>query len=62
MKIADDWKSMFEPRILARGRQYWQQGKVTDLSCTEDGIHATVLGSEEYEVDIELDGGEVTDT
>lgn len=62
MKIADDWKSMFEPRILARGRQYWQQGYVTDLSCTEDGIHATVLGSEEYEVDIELDGGEVTDT
>lgn len=62
MKIADDWKSMFEPKILARGRQYWQQGKVTDFSCTEDGIHATVLGSDEYEVDIELDGGEVTDT
>lgn len=62
MKIADDWKSMFEPKILARGRQYWQQGKVTDLSCTEDGIHATVLGSEKYKVDIELDDGDVLDT
>lgn len=62
MKIADDWKSMFEPKILARGRQYWQQGKVTDLSCTEDGIHATVLGSEKYKVDIELNDGDVLDT
>ena len=62
MKIADDWESMFEPKILVRGRQYWRQGNVTDLTCTEDEIHATVLGSDEYEVEIELDGEEVVGT
>lgn len=61
MRIVDTWKSMFEPKILARGRQYWQQGYVTDLSCTEDEIHATVLGSDKYKVSIELDGRRILD-
>lgn len=61
MRIVDTWKSMFEPKILARGRQYWQQGYVTDLSCTENEIHATVLGSDEYKVSIELDGRRILD-
>lgn len=57
--ITEDWKALFETRILARGRSYWQTGRVTEQTCTPDRIHAVVLGSEAYGVDIELDNGEI---
>ena len=59
--ILEDWKSLFESRILTRGRSYWKGGHVTKLTCTPDRIRAVVLGSEAYDVDIELDNGEVFD-
>lgn len=59
--ITEDWKALFESRILARGRSYYHNGYVTKLNCTQDRIHAVVLGSEAYEVNIELDNGEVFD-
>lgn len=59
--ILEDWKSLFESRILTRGRSYWKGGHVTKLTCTPDRIHAVVLGSEAYDVDIELDNSEVFD-
>ena len=57
--ITEDWKSLFESPILARGRSYYHNGYVTKLTCTSERIHAVVLGSEAYEVDIELDNGEI---
>lgn len=57
--ISEDWKSLFESRILTRGRSYWKSGHVTKLTSTPDRIRAVVLGSESYDVDIELDNGEV---
>ena len=59
--ILEDWKSLFESRILTRGRSYWKSGHVTKLTCTPDRIRAVVLGSEAYKVGIELDNGEVFD-
>lgn len=55
--LADEWRSLFEPHILARGLEYWQQGHVDELRCEADGIYAVVYGSEDYDVEIELEDG-----
>lgn len=57
--ISENWKSLFESPVLTRGRAYYHGGYVTKLTCTPDWIRAVVLGSEAYEVDIELDNGEI---
>ena len=45
-------------RIVDRGRSYQQQGRVSDLSVTEDGaLIAWVEGSEKYATKVILDGG-----
>ena len=56
-----NWKQYFEPHILERGRTYWEEGAVTQLDYDDDVIDATVEGTEEYEVSIDLDGGQVVD-
>lgn len=53
------WKQLFEPRILDRGRTYWRAGNVLTLEANGDTIAATVEGSEEYDVRIDLRGNEI---
>lgn len=59
--LADEWRSLFEERILERGREYWRQGHVDELRCGADSICAVVYGSEDYDVEIWLDDGWVND-
>lgn len=53
------WKDIFEPWILARGRKYFEEERVNQI--TQDGnlILATVSGTDEYRVELELPGGSV---
>ncbi len=55
------WKSRFQPQILARGQDYFEEGRVSDLERTEDGYTAIVDGTEEYEVEILLDDDSIDD-
>ena len=54
------WEKLFEPHILQRGYAYYQEGAVTDLNVKGCEIHATVEGTEDYEVTIDLDGDKVS--
>lgn len=53
------WKELFQDHILARGEMYCCDGAVLELHKTEQGYHAVVEGTEDYEVDIEIEGGQV---
>ena len=53
------WKDLFREHILARGEAYYYEGAVQDLEKTEHGYHAMVEGTEDYEVDIELEDGQI---
>lgn len=48
------WKELFAPRILQRGRSYYEEGAVNTIRREGDIIRATVLGSEPYQVEIDL--------
>lgn len=52
--IVMDWRGMFEPWILKRGENYWQDGCVSDLSKEENTVTAVVSGTEDYDVEIEI--------
>lgn len=50
----DNWKSLFQPHILQRGRKYYEEGWVGSVSKTETGYAAAVEGTEDYEVEIHV--------
>lgn len=54
-----NWKDLFQEHILARGEAYYFEGAVLEPHKTEHGYHAVVEGTEDYEVDIEMEGGRV---
>lgn len=54
-----NWKDLFQEHILARGEAYYFEGAVLELHKTEHGYHAVVEGTEDYEVDIEMEGERV---
>lgn len=60
----NDFESFIDRKILARGRDYYENGRV--LSVVETGnneYEAKVDGTEPYTVDVELDGeGNIKDT
>ena len=56
-----NWKKLFAIPILERGYDYYCEGAVENMEISDDIIRADVLGSEDYEVEISLSGGEVTD-
>lgn len=56
-----DWKKLFDLRILERGYDYYCENAVEDMEVTEDSISASVMGTEEYEVEILLFDDEITD-
>jgi len=55
------WKNRFQPHILERGQDYYNEGRVSKLERTEDGYAAIVDGTGEYEVEILLDGDSIED-
>lgn len=49
------WKGLFQKHILERGRNYFYDDAVTELQKTDRGYQAVVIGTEDYEVEIEMD-------
>ena len=56
-----NWQEYFLPRILERGWNYYKDGAVQSLTTTPTGYRATVSGTEDYEVESELDGDEIAE-
>lgn len=56
-----DWKKMFAMHILERGYDYYCDNAVENLNIEEDIVRADVIGTEDYEVEISLRNGKVTD-
>ncbi|MCI6921635.1 MAG: SWIM zinc finger family protein [Lachnospiraceae bacterium] len=56
-----NWMNLFEPHILNRGMEYYEDGCVSDLQIIGNTVEAEVEGSEYYQVSVELDGGEIMD-
>lgn len=52
-----DWQKMFSPWILERGRNYWYDGCVESLAQDGGTVTAVVCGTEDYDVEIEIDRG-----
>ena len=55
----NNWRDLFQDHILARGEMYYYDGAVQELQKTEHGYHAVVEGTEDYEVDIEMEDGQI---
>ena len=56
-----NWKKLFAIHILERGYDYYCDDAVENIEISDDIIRADVIGSEDYEVEISLSNGEVTD-
>ena len=56
-----NWKKLFATHILERGYDYYLENAVENIGISEDIIRADVIGSEDYEVEISVNNGEVTD-
>ncbi|WP_047999471.1 SWIM zinc finger family protein [Lactiplantibacillus herbarum] len=54
-----DWEQLFQSRILNRGFDYYMQGLIENFKMTSKHVSAQVLGSENYQVDIKLQGDHV---
>lgn len=54
-----EWKSLFRSHILERGYGYYVDERVTDMKVSDGMIIATVDGSSEYHVTIELSEDEI---
>ena len=54
-----DWKELFAPHILQRGRAYYREGAVETLQREGGIVKAAVLGSERYRVEIDLEDGQI---
>lgn len=52
-----DWQKMFEPWILEWGRNYLNDGCMENLSQDGNTVTAVVCGTEDYDVEIEMDRG-----
>ncbi|MBD5137428.1 MAG: hypothetical protein HDT39_16025 [Lachnospiraceae bacterium] len=56
-----NWKNLFERHILERGYGYYCENAVENLNVSDGIVRADVMGSKDYEVEISLDNGKVTD-
>ncbi len=56
-----DWKKLFAIHILERGYDYYCENAVENIDISDDIISADVIGTEDYEVEISLSNGMVTD-
>ena len=53
------WKHLFEYYILDRGMDYFEDDRVTVKEISENRILANVAGSEDYNIRIRLENGEI---
>lgn len=56
-----NWQKLFASHILERGYDYYCDGAVENIEIGRDDLRADVVGTEDYEVEISLDDGKVTD-
>lgn len=56
-----NWKHLFESHILERGYDYYCENAVENLNISADIVSADVIGTEDYEVEISLENGEITE-
>lgn len=56
-----EWEKLFEKQVLKRGHDYYYNNAVENMDVSDDTITADVIGSDDYEVEISLNNGEVTD-
>ena len=56
-----NWKKLFAMHILERGYDYYLENLVENIDISEDIIRADMIGSDDYEVEISINNGEVTD-
>lgn len=56
-----NWKKLFAMHILERGYDYYLENLVKNIDISEDIIRADMIGSDDYEVEISINNGEVTD-
>lgn len=56
-----DWQSNFTRRILQRGRAYYEDGAVLHLDKTPEGYSGVVCGSDDYEVNLQVEDGQLLD-
>lgn len=49
-----NWEEEFAPHILARGKTYFEEGRVGSLQRSGNTYFADVAGTEEYEVEISI--------
>ena len=50
-------RSLVDPRTLARGEAYFQEGRILSLTEWEGLVHAHVEGTESYSVKLRQEGG-----
>src|SRR5947209_6698126 len=56
MSLAAALSAHVSPAVRDRGKAYFRSGAVTLDDVTRNGVVATVCGSDDYEVDLALDG------
>lgn len=56
-----NWQKLFASHILERGYDYYRDGAVENIEIGRDDLRADVVGTEDYEVEISLNDGKVTD-
>lgn len=56
-----NWQRLFASHILERGYDYYCDGAVENIEIGRDDLRADVVGTEDYEVEISLNNGKVTD-
>lgn len=54
-----NWKDEFAPHILARGKKYFEEGRVGRIQRDRKTYIAPVEGTERYEVEISFDGDHI---
>lgn len=55
--MIENWQDGFAPQILARGKKYFEEGRVSQMIQYGNRITAHVTGTEDYCVEIDLPGG-----
>src|SRR5207253_1982612 len=56
MKLASALSSLFDDGVRSRGAGYFRSGAVRIVSGSAEGVDARVLGSRQYDVQLDWDG------
>lgn len=54
-----DWEALFDPQIIKRGWDYYQQDVITNFHSRDGKITATVRGSKRYQVELDVQGDQL---